>query len=139
MGVYAMADGDGESKGPRSTMYAPACLPARGIIRVGQSAKVPVADAPSPSWPCFSFSFRFFFAATPPHDTARHRVSPTALKRSPPKGPKRHGAARSNKEAIAKLPLTENTSQAIKRSILERVSKGGGMGVKEKSCKQAKV
>lgn len=24
MGVYAMADGDGESKGPRSTMYAPA-------------------------------------------------------------------------------------------------------------------
>jgi hypothetical protein len=32
-GVYA-ADGDGESKGPRSTMYAS----RRGIIRVGQSA-----------------------------------------------------------------------------------------------------
>jgi hypothetical protein len=59
---------------------------------------VPVADAPSPSWPCFSFSFRFFFAATPPHDTARHRVSPTALKRSPPKGPKRHDTTRSGTE-----------------------------------------
>lgn len=48
----------------------------------------------------------------------------------------RCGAMRTVVESTA---MYENTSQAIKRSILERVSKVGGMGVKEKSCKQAKV
>jgi hypothetical protein len=38
----------------------------------------------------------------------------------------RHGATQIRCEANAKLPLTENTSQAIKRSILERVSERRG-------------